>query len=255
MEPTESTLFVKSVEKAFAVLRAFTRENHSMTLAEIASEAALDKSSAQRFVHTLHALGYLAKEQNGRSYQLSPRLLEFGFAYQDMDPVVLNAQDHLKDLHEKIGESVSLAKLDKDDIILVARWASRNIIAVNVRVGSRLPAVYMASGRVLIASLPESEQEAILTRAQLRQHTPQSIVAVDLLRDELRRVGAQGFCVTRSQYFQGDLSIAAPILDKHGSVVASVSVNTIEMNGPDSKREQVLLDQVLGAAKKSSFLA
>lgn len=252
MAASESPLFVKSVEKAFAVLRAFTRDSQSMSLAKIALHAGLDKSSAQRFVYTLHALGYLSKDANSRSYQLSPRLLEFGFTYLDMDPVITSSQQHLKDLHDLTGETVNLARLDGTDIILVARWPSNRIISINIRVGSRLPALYMASGRVLVSHRKEEEQEAILRQTQIAAHTDQSIVNEKSLRDELRRVREQGYSVTRSQYFRGDLSIAAPIFDARGGVSASVSVNTVELDGPDTKRERELLEAVLKAAQESS---
>jgi len=253
MDPRESPLFVKSVEKAFAVLRAFTREHHAMTLAEIGQKAKLDKSSAQRFVHTLHTLGYLVKEQGGRDYQLSPRLLEFGFSYMDMDPLITRSREPLKQLHEVTGEAVNLAKIDNDDIILVSRWARRTIVSVNIQVGSRLPAAYMASGRVLIASRPQEEQEAFLERVQLHRHTQHSIVDIEALREELQRVRAQGYCISRSQYFYGDLSIAAPIFDERGVAAASASVNLIELDGPDKGRETELLAQLLEATRKSSF--
>jgi DNA-binding IclR family transcriptional regulator len=252
MARSDSPLFVKSVEKAFSVLRAFTRESQSLTQVEIAARADLDKSSAQRFVHTLHALGYLTKDASGRAYALSPRLLEFGFSYLDMDPMIAGTQQQLKDLHDQTGETINLAKLDGTDIILVARWPSKRIVSVNIRVGARLPAIYMASGRVMISHLPPSERRSFIERSEIAQHTAQSLVDRDALETELDRVRSQGYCVTRSQYFQGDLSIAAPIVDARGAVVASASVNTVELNGPDKEREAALVEAMLAAARACS---
>ncbi|HEV2510773.1 IclR family transcriptional regulator [Bosea sp. (in: a-proteobacteria)] len=252
MATSDSPLFVKSVEKAFSVLRAFTRESQSLTQVEIAARADLDKSSAQRFVHTLHALGYLVKDASGRAYSLSPRLLEFGFSYLDMDPVIASTQQQLKELHDQTGETINLAKLDGTDIILVARWPSKRIISVSIRVGARLPAIYMASGRVMISQLSRDERQAYIDRSEITRHTEHSLIDRAALELELDRVRAQGYCVTRSQYFHGDLSIAAPIIDAKGAIVASASVNTVELNGPDKEREQVLIDSMLAAARACS---
>lgn len=252
MSPFESPLFVKSVEKAFAVLKVFSRDMQSLGLGEIAERAELDKSAAQRFVHTLLALGYLQRDSRTRSYRLSPRLLEFGFTYLDMDPLIAATQEPLRQLHESTGEAITLARLDDKDIILVARWPSKKIITVNVRVGSRLPALYMASGRVLVAAMPDLEQERILGEADIRAHTPLSISKREDMRRALRKVREQGYCVTRSQYFMGDFSIAAPIVDTNGETVASVSVNVVDVGVVDSNREKQLRRAVVASATAST---
>lgn len=252
--PFESPLFVKSVEKAFAVLKVFSRSAQSLGLGEIAQRADLDKSAAQRFVHTLLALGYLQREQRTRSYRLSPRILEFGFAYLDMDPLIAATQEPLRDLHDSTGEAISLARLDDKDIILVARWPSKKIITVNVRVGSRLPALYMASGRVLVAARSDLEQERILAETELRAHTSLSITRRDDMRRELRKVREQGYCVTRSQFFMGDFSVAAPIVDASGQTVASVSVNIVDVGGVNVAREKQLRKAVIASAVASTQL-
>ena len=252
MSSTDSPLFVKSVEKAFAVLNVFSRDAQSLTLAEIAARADLDKSSAQRFVYTLHTLGYLLRDSGSRSYRLSPRMLQFGFAYLDMDPVVASTEEALKALYDHTGETINLARLDGADIVLVARLASKKILSVNVRIGSRLPALYMASGRVLVSHLPREEQERIITQSEIKAHTEFSLTDTDELRTELHRAAQVGYCVTRSQYFRGDLSIAAPIVDARGIVVASVSANLVEIDGPNREREKELIEAVVSGARACS---
>lgn len=251
MNIEDSPLYVKSVEKAFMVLGAFNRDKQSLTLAEIAAYAGLDRSAAQRFVYTLHGLGYLKKESS-RNYRLSPRLLEFGFTYLDTDPLVALSQEHLKKLHSATGETVNLAQLVDIDILLVSRLASEKIVSVNVRAGARLPALYTASGLTIVSCLPEEEQERIILGTRMHKHTEHSIAEPGEFRRILKKTRMDGFCVARSLHFRGDLSIAAPIFNGTGEVVASVSVTSLEFDGPDQKREEELLKEVVKSASSIS---
>src|SRR5262249_18020661 len=138
----ESSLFVNSLQKGFAVLKAFSREQPRLTLAQITRLTGLDKSAAQRFLYTLHELGLLKKDEETKPYTLSPRLLEFGYAYLYSDPLIERAQPFLVDAHAKIAETVNLAMLDGKDIITVIRLPSRHVVSLNVQIGIRLPAIY-----------------------------------------------------------------------------------------------------------------
>lgn len=248
----DSPLFVKSVEKAFAVLHVFGHNTEALTLAAIAERAELDRSATQRFVYTLHVLGYLIKDDATRAYKLSPRLLEIGYAYLESDPVISFAQQHLTELHRLTGETVNLAKLDGTDIILISRFPSQKIVSVNIKLGSRLPGLYTASGRVLIAHKSAEERQRIVRESAMRAYTSFSIVDRDELLAELDRVRRNGYCVARSQQFEGDLSIAAPVRESSGAVIACVSVGSLEFGGPNKVRETELVEAVIAAATATS---
>ncbi|MBA8822605.1 hypothetical protein BRY73_24525 [Ochrobactrum sp. P6BS-III] len=243
MSIQDSHLYVKSVEKAFLVLGAFNRDKQSLTLAEIAAYAGLDRSAVQRFVFTLHGLGYLTKETS-RNYRLSPRLLEFGFTYLDTDPLIALSQDHLKKLHDATGETINLAQLVGADVLLVSRLASEKIVSVNVRAGAKLPALYTASGLTMVAHLPGEEQERIIDATEMQQHTEHSIVEPGEFRRLLQKARDDNYCVTRSLHFRGDLSVAAPIFNGSGEAVASVSITSLEFEGPDEEREALFVKAV-----------
>ncbi|RWI57091.1 MAG: IclR family transcriptional regulator [Mesorhizobium sp.] len=246
MSVENTPLYVKSVEKAFQVLQAFRGERPSLSLAEIAMRTGLDRSAAQRFVFTLHALGHLIKD-GSRHYRLSPLLLEFGFIYLDTDPLIATSQEPLRQLHMTVGKNVMLARLAGNDIVLVERLTDQ--ATRHIRVGVRLPVLYTASGRVILAHMPESEWEPILATSAFHRFTEASVVDPDEMRAIIRQARIDGYCITRSQHFNGDLSVAAPVFDSSGSVIASVSVTTLEFGQPDTARETQLRGAVVDCAR------
>src|SRR6187397_2292775 len=117
----DSSLFVGSLEKGMQILRVFDREHSVMGLSEIVEASGLDKSSVQRFTFTLHALGYLRKDDSTRKYMLSPRVLELGFAYLQTHSLVEYATPHMYEANRRSGETVNLTQLFDTEVIYVAR--------------------------------------------------------------------------------------------------------------------------------------
>ena len=224
-DPRDSSLFVNSLEKAFRVLRAFSRQHGAMTFTEIAQRTGLERSAAQRFVFTLHVMGYLIRDERTKIYRLSPKLMEFAATYLYSDPLVTISQPLLVQAREKTGETVNLSVLDGADIIIVSRIPARDVISLEVQVGSRLPALYTASGRAMAAHLDDDGFDAVLAATRMEQHTASSLTSFDALRQEVGRAREMGFCVAKSQLFQGDISIAAPVLSSGGMPIAALSLS------------------------------
>lgn len=245
----ENALYVKSVEKTFAILDVFRESPGSLTLAAIAEKAGLDRSAAQRFVFTLHKLRYIGRNSENKTYFLSPRALEIGYSYLESEPIINIAQNYLTELHRIVGEAVNLAKLDDTDVILISRIPSLKPITLNIKVGARLPALYTASGRAIAAFLSRSEQLSIIERTELCKYTPSSIATSDEFIHELDLIKEKGFCISRSQQFQGDLSIGAPINDQTGSVIASLTVGYVEFGEPDQAKVKEVINNVTGFAR------
>jgi len=214
--------FVRSLERGLAVIRAFDADHPQLSLTEVARTCGLTRAAARRFLLTLADLGYVRAD--GRAYRLTPRVLELGYSYLSSFSLAQLAQPHLEQLVDRTRESSSLCVLDGDDIVYVARVPARRIMTAAITVGTRFPAYVTSVGRVMLAGLPADELEVRLDRAELVPLTTRTIVSADLLRAELERVRRQGYAVVDQELEEGLRSIAAPVRDRGGEVVAAVNI-------------------------------
>lgn len=221
-EETRAGEFVQSLDRGLAVIRSFGPDRPSLTLSEVARETGLSRAAARRFLHTLVELGYVGTD--GREFHLRPRLLELGYAYLSGLSLPEIAQPHLQRLSDETGESSSVAVLDGEDIVYVARVAVRRIMAAAIGVGTRLPAFATSMGRAMLATGPAERREAFLRTATLTALTPRTIADRDGLRAEFDRVAAQGWALVDQELEEGLRSVAAPVRDFTGTVVAAVNV-------------------------------
>ncbi|MFF6779439.1 IclR family transcriptional regulator C-terminal domain-containing protein [Streptomyces sp. NPDC012510] len=214
--------FVRSFERGLAVIRAFDAERPALTLSEVARACELTRAAARRFLLTLVDLGYV--HTDGRLFRLTPRVLELGYAYLSGCTLSDLAEPHLERMVEQVRESSSLCVLDGDDIVYVARVSAGRIMTATITVGTRFPAHVTSVGRVILAHLPDEEIDARLARADLRPLTPRTLVSAGRLKAELHRVRRQGYAVVDQELEEGLRSVAAPVRDRNGEVVAGVNI-------------------------------
>ncbi len=215
--------FIESLERGIRVLRAFDAANASMTLSEVAERADITRAAARRYLHTLSALGYAAFD--GKRFELTPRVLEIGFSYLRALGLPEIVRPYLERVSAALGESASVAVLDGVDIVYVARVSTRRIMSVDLGVGARLPAIATSMGRVLLAGLPAHEREEHIGGAPLTAYTRHTETNKVRLRALLRSVDERGFCLVDEELEDGLRSIAVPLLDAQGRVIAAMNVS------------------------------
>lgn len=245
---TRSGDFVQSLERGLAVIRAFGTDRARMTLSEVAREAELSRASARRFLHTLVELGYVVTD--GRVFALRPQVLELGYAYLSSLSLPEVAQPHLEQLAEDVGESSSVAVLDGADIVYVARVATHRIMSAAIQVGTRFPAAATSMGRAVLAHVPDGEREAFLAAVTLAPLTPRTITDKGRLRAELDVVREQGWVLVDQELEEGLRSIAAPLCDAAGRVVAAVNVSAPVRRGPVEEMVSEFLPPLLRASRE-----
>jgi IclR family pca regulon transcriptional regulator len=223
-EGARDILMVGSVEKAFRVLSAFDEHHRTLSLTELADVIDLDRSATQRFAHTLTKLGYLRKDAASKRFELTAKLLTFGSHYVRASALVERAMPYLMHLSKQTEETVNLTVLDGTEIVFVARFLSRHVLNNDVVVGTRLPAYCTAPGVALLSRLPREEALDILNRSELRAYTPHTTRSVSALVAKIKSAAAAGFAVQFEEYFHGDMSIAAPVLDSAGRPVGAVNL-------------------------------
>jgi IclR family transcriptional regulator, pca regulon regulatory protein len=216
--------FIEALARGLEVIAAFAPGRPAMTLTEVAEATGLARPTARRILLTLRELGYVRAE--GAAFALTPRVLELGVAYVRSMGLWEVARPHLERLSERVGESCSIAQLDGPDIVYVARVAVPKIVGLAVQVGTRFPALPTSLGKVLLAALDPDEVDRVLAEPTRSGLTPRWRPDAEERDAALREVRARGWALTDEQLARGIRSVAAPLRDGTGRVVAAVNVNT-----------------------------
>lgn len=219
--PTEH---VRSLERGLAVIQAFSREHPRLTLAEVARLTGLSRATVRRVLLTLEHLGYA--RSNGRGFELTPRVLDIGYAYLSSLDLSGIAQPFMEALVERTHESCSAAVLDGGEIVYVARVPTKRIMTISLGLGSRLPAFATSMGRVLLAELPAERVDQVVGPEPLAAITERTITRLADLHAELARVRRQGWSLVDQELEIGLRSVAAPLRDRHGTAIAAVNVSS-----------------------------
>lgn len=215
--------FIEALARGLDVLRCFEPGRPTMSLSEIAAATDLARPTARRILITLEQMGYVRGSDSG--FFLTPRVLELGMAYIGATGIWETARPHLRQLVEQTNESCSVAQLDGSDIVYVARVAVPKLVTLAVTIGTRFPALQTSLGKVLLAALPPAELDRTLAEPSRSGITPRWRPEPDEIDAALREVRAKGWAATDEQLALGIRSVAAPIRDGNGQVVAAVNVN------------------------------
>ena len=223
--PDRSSLFVGSVGKAFMVLEAFRDTHRVMSLAEIARAAELDRSATQRLVYTLEQIGYIRRLPDSPLYGLASRVLRLSHNYLRSRELIERATPYLLDIAHTLGETSNLQELDGHEIVFLARFPGRHVLNLDFAVGSRLPAVYTASGRAILSKLDVEQRLDILRATPLQPMTPKTETDPKVLLKRIDEAAKQGYAVVQNQVVMGDISVAAAITDHRGQPFGAVIIS------------------------------
>lgn len=240
--------YVQSLERGLSVITAFGPDSPQMTLSDVARAAALTRAAARRFLLTLVDLGYVRTD--GKLFELTPRVLDLGYAYLSSISLPGVAEPHLEHLVAETHESSSMSVLDGRDIVYVARVPTSRIMTVAINVGTRFPAYATSMGRVLLAGLPEDKLEAYLAGVHLDQLTERTVTSAEDLRAVLDEVRREGYALVDQELEAGLRSLAVPVRDKRGRVIAAVNISSHVSRLSREKATREFLPLLLEAAER-----
>jgi IclR family pca regulon transcriptional regulator len=258
--------FIEALARGLDVIRAFQPGRPAMSLAAVAGATGLARPTARRILLTLEQMGYVRAveplDQMGhvravdreavdpkaadpkavdpkavdrkavdrkyvdRRYELTPRVLELGMSYVLSRNLWEVARPHMERLVARTHESSSIAQLDGSDIVYVARVAVPKIVALAVTIGTRFPAMQTSLGKVLLAALSPEDAERVLAEPSRSGIPPRIVFSSEERAASLREVRARGWALTDEELAAGIRSVAAPLRDGEGRVIASLNVNT-----------------------------
>lgn len=212
-----------ALEKGLAVIECFDAAHDKLTIADVARATALSRAAARRCLLTLTRIGYA--EFDGKFFRLTPRVLRLGHAWLASTALPQLVQPFLEKLSEETHESSSASLLDGHEIVYIARSAQRRIMSVGLSVGTHLPAYCTSMGRVLLAFLDPAEARARISAGKPRALTPHTLTDVEALTAILATVREQGYCIVDQELELGLISLAMPLFNARGEVVAAFNIS------------------------------
>ncbi|MGC2291257.1 MAG: IclR family transcriptional regulator C-terminal domain-containing protein [Candidatus Acidiferrales bacterium] len=245
--------FMTSLARGLAVIQAFSQNKRQLTISQVSAKTGFSRAAVRRCLYTLAKLGFAGSDDN-RHFYLRPRVLALGHSYISSMPLATAAQPVLEHFSRLLHESCSIATLDGLDIVYVARANVTRIMAIDLGVGSRLPAFCTSMGRVLLAHLPPDELESFLARIQVTRYTERTIVTADKLRPVLRLVLRNGYAIVDQELELGLRSMAVPIQNPSGKVVAAVNVGAHAQRVSNQDMLNKFLPHLQSAAQELSML-
>jgi IclR family pca regulon transcriptional regulator len=216
--------FVQSLERGLTVIRALSRPGPGLTVSDVARETGLARAAARRFLLTLADLGYVRADDH--RFLLTPRVLELGYSFLSSLTLPEISQPHLRDLVQIVHESSSMSVLEGEDVVYVAREPTRRIMTVTIFVGTRFPAYATSMGRVLLAGLSGPELNRFLADAHLESLTENTTTDQERLLEEVEVVRGQGWSLVDQELEVGLRSIAVPVRNQQGRVLAAINLST-----------------------------
>ena len=216
--------FMMSLARGLNVVQAFTQQHQQMSISQLSVKTGLSRAAVRRCLYTLAKLGFAGTEDGSR-YSLRPRMLTLSHSFTASNSLATAAQPILERMSAQHHESFSVATLDGDDIVYVARTSVSRVMSVDLHIGSRLPAFCTSMGRMLLAHLPADQLESYLARVDLVPHTPRTIVSVEKLRVMLRSIRRNGWALCDQEFEIGLRSLAVPVHAPTGRVIATLNLS------------------------------
>jgi IclR family transcriptional regulator, KDG regulon repressor len=219
--PNESRL--SSVATAVRLMKAFSEQQVEIGISDLARRLGVAKSTVHRLAVTLCADGMLEQNPDSGKYRLGIALFRLGSLVRQRMTVSSEARPLLRELREKVNETVHLAVLDGSDIMYVFNLESTQAIRMRSDVGVRKPAYCTAEGQAILAFQSADVVERVV-RDGLRPRTPQTITDADKLRKVLDAIRQRGCAIEDEESEIGMRCIAAPLRNDTGDVVAAIGL-------------------------------
>ena len=221
--------FLSSFARGLIIFEVLSGSKRAQTISDIAKETGFPRATVRRGLFTLTELGYVL--QDDRYYELSPKILILAHNYINAQTLSSTAQPILENITRELNETATMGVRIKNEVIYVARSSDskQKIMSNTLTIGSHLPAYCSSMGRVLLASEPQETQLEVLKQSALIKRTDKTICDIDQLLAEFKKVQSQGYSVVDQELELGLCSIAVPVSDRDGKVIASISISALSL--------------------------
>ena len=241
---------VPALMRGMSILRSFSNARSPLSLSDVAADQNITRSSAYRLLYTLSHLGFVVFDAETKTYTLGSQVLHLGYSYLASRDAVEIATPHLVRLRDRTGWSAHLGELHGREVVYLARIATRRTIASTVNVGTRLPARLTTMGRILLSGIPVDEVRELYRNEAFSRSDERA--TLNSLIEQLAEDRAAGVVVQKSGYEPGVASIAAPIRDVAGHIVAAINISTVALLTNDAELYGPIKADVMAAAQAIS---
>jgi IclR family transcriptional regulator, acetate operon repressor len=218
---------IQALDRAFLILDIIADAGGEAKLTEISAIAGLNVSTCHHLISTLYNWGYVARGADSKTYVLGSRILHLSAACLRQVDLPRRSQNYVDRLNHQTRETVTLAIMQDTSLVNVLRRDARHAVRVDASLGGKSNAAHAtATGKAILAWLPPSELSRIIADKGLTAFTPNTIVNLDKLKEELRLTRRNGFAIDREEFHPGVICIGAAIRDHAGAVVGSIGVSS-----------------------------
>jgi DNA-binding IclR family transcriptional regulator len=214
---------IQSIERAAAILRLLSGRTRRLGVVDLAGELGLPKGTVHGLLRTLQHVGFVEQDEETGKYQLGAALLHMGSSYLDGNELRTRALNWSDSLAARTNESVRIGTLHEGQVLIVHHVFRPDDSLQTLDVGALLPAHASALGKILLAHHAYAAAE--LARHGLESFTPATITDPEALERELERVRKRGWAADIGELVNGEVSCAAPILDRRGVTVGAMGVS------------------------------
>jgi IclR family pca regulon transcriptional regulator len=243
---------IDALAKGLRVLSYFSEQHPALRMSEMVELSGIPMPTLFRIVKTLENEGYLERFADG-TFRPDAKVLTLGFAAVQSLDLVQTSSGPLRQLAENTGETVNLGVLSDDRVLYLVRLRNSEIVTANIQVGSTLPAVYASMGKVLLAYLDDEVFANRITSASFDGGGPNAVRSITALQEQLVLVRERGYAIQDQEIAFGLRSIAAPVRDATGAIVAAVNVAVHSSEYDIERLLNELRDPLLEAAASISL--
>lgn len=236
-------LTIQSVDRALDILEALAASSGRLALADIAARTGLKASTCHHLVSTILRRGYVSQDRDTRRYSLGSKIFELSEARAGQIDLLGLAMPYLARLNEITGEAIHLCVMEGLNLVTLGKLGSRYAVKVDSTVSKSNAAHATATGKAILAWLPESEVDEILVAKGMERFTDRTIVSRDLLVEELRKVRRHGYAEDVEEFEPGVVCIGAPVRGSKGTVLGSISLSmpTMRVSEESLQRTRALV--------------
>lgn len=243
---------VQSVCKAMSLLACLAEAGMPLSLGELSRRTGMPKATVHGLLSAMRASAVVEQSDEDGKYRLGIRLFEYGCAVSRGWNVLEAAVEPMRHVAEETGETVSIAALDRGDVLILDSANARSNFRVISEKGARLPVHCTSQGKLLLAYMSPAQRRPLLRDCDFTAYTPHSHTSAQTLEAEMEQILAQGYAVENGELRIGLRSVSAPVFDVKGNAAYAVCVVGMfrRVNSPELERATAL---VLEAARRVSF--
>jgi IclR family transcriptional regulator, pca regulon regulatory protein len=237
--------FINSLSKGLTLLMSFSKKQPKMSLTEIARANDMNLPTARRYLHTLTTLGFMVKDNSTQTFQITAKVLRLGSYVLETMEIKQRLMPFLRAINKSFNVTTHCTILEGTEAVTIERLRSSDVVNLDITTGSRLPIYCTSSGKAILAFLPSREQSRICSQIDFKRFTPHTITDLNLLVNELEKTQKRGYAIAVQELSLGLKTMAVPIFDLNGNVVASFGVSYPITRAQESGLEDLLIKKLI----------